>query len=918
MPVFFRSLRARVLLLIVIATFQWLTVMFYHLWQDRRDETARAMREAVELIHSVAAEQDQSITSTRTLLQMLAAMPEIRTGTAEVCSAHLLPIQRDTASYVNIGVTDAAGELLCAANARGPVNFRDRDWYGEIVKNPRFVVGRYVIGKISGQPILPAAYPIIGDDGTLRRIVWAYLDMAWLSRLQQHTGLPEGSTVNVLDYEGTVVARYPNDPQAIGKPHHLRWIVQAIQAAQQNGTGEAPGPDGAPRLLAFARLPSGGMYVSMSIPKETVLAQVNHTFAVNLGVLGVLSLAVFGAVWYLSECLLLRRIKALVSAAQRIARGDFSVRANFKKGVSELTELAEAFDAMAGSLQRMFEQSQRIMEVAPEAMLISDAAGKIVMVNNQTEQLFGYRREELLGQAIEMLVPERVRTQHAGHRDRYREAPILRAPGGRVGLSARRKDGTEFPVDISLGPLQTEHGMLVICAVRDMSERAQFESRILHQATHDILTGLPNRALFRELLTHAMSHAQRAEKLLAVLFLDLDGFKNINDALGHDCGDALLKEVATRLAGTLRKDDVVARQGGDEFTILLQGINVVQDIVPIAEKLLAVIAQPFLSCAQEMHVTASIGITVCPFDDDDAENLLRNADTAMYRAKETGKNGFRFYTAEMNAAMSERMDIETGLRHALAEGRFSLHYQPQIAIADGAVIGVEALLRWNHPQQGMIAPAKFIPIAEESGLIVPIGAWVLRSACRQAKLWQDLALPRFKVAVNLSARQFRQPDLVEMIAAILADTGLDPRSGALELEITESMMMRNVADSALTLKRLHAMGLLISIDDFGTGYSSLSYLKRFPIDTLKIDQSFVRDVCTDPDDASIAAAIVSLGHSLKLRVIAEGVETGEQLDYLRSIGCDEVQGYFFSRPVPPPALEEFLHQWLAQHARAEV
>jgi len=573
--------------------------------------------------------------------------------------------------------------------------------------------------------------------------------------------------------------------------------------------------------------------------------------------------------------------------------------------------LARAFDEMAASLQQSFEQAQRVMEVAPESFVVSDAQGCIVMVNAQTEKLFGYCRDELLGQPVEMLIPVRARESHARQRQTYLAAPAVRDMGVRRDLSARRKDGTEFPVDISLGPLQTDKGRLIISAVRDISERKEFESRILHQATHDALTDLPNRVMFREHVAHAMLHATRSEKLMAVLFLDLDGFKNINDTLGHEAGDELLRAVTGRLVGVLRQDDLIGRQGGDEFTILLQGFRIVQDIVYIVEKLLGAIAEPFVLGSNEMHVTASIGVTVFPFDDNEVESLLRNADTAMYQAKEAGKNCFRFYTAEMNAAMCERMEIENGLRHALEQGQFSLHYQPQTSIESGRVVGVEALLRWHHPELGMIPPAKFIPVAEESGMIVPIGEWVLRTACRQAKAWEAAGLPRLKVAVNLSARQFRQSNLLEMIGQVLQETGLDPQSGMLELELTESMVMRNVEESVVTLNSMHQMGLQLSIDDFGTGYSSLSYLKRFPINTLKIDQSFVRDITSDPEDAAIAVAIVDLAHSLKLNVVAEGVETREQLDFLSAISCNEAQGYYFSRPLAPDALEKFLREAMA-------
>ena len=437
--------------------------------------------------------------------------------------------------------------------------------------------------------------------------------------------------------------------------------------------------------------------------------------------------------------------------------------------------------------------------------------------------------------------------------------------------------------------------------------KGQYE-QILHQATHDDLTGLPNRILFHEMLAQAMARTQRTGKLLAVMFLDLDGFKNINDMLGHEYGDILLKQISQRLTAVLRKNDLVARQGGDEFIILVQDIAVVQSIVNIAETILAAVSETVIADNHEMHVTASIGITVFPFDDVEISHLLRYADIAMYHAKEAGKNNFQFYSEEMDALIRERMEIENGLRHALERNELVLHYQPQVDIGSGKIFAVEALLRWAHPEKGLIPPGKFIPVAEESNLIIAIGEWVLRAACKQNRAWQDAGLPHVRMAVNLSARQLRQPRLVAVVAEAMEDAGLALHSDNLELEVTESMIMKNIGETITTLNKLHEMGVSLSVDDFGTGHSSLTYLKRFPIHTLKIDKSFVDDIATDPDSAAIAATIIALGHSLKLNVIAEGVETAEQLAVLRKIKCDEMQGYYFSRPIPAEELERLLRE----------
>jgi diguanylate cyclase (GGDEF)-like protein len=440
----------------------------------------------------------------------------------------------------------------------------------------------------------------------------------------------------------------------------------------------------------------------------------------------------------------------------------------------------------------------------------------------------------------------------------------------------------------------------------DISGVMRFEAELEFQAKHDTLTGLANRNLLRERLSDAIADAGRNAMPLWVVFVDLDRFKFVNDTLGHEAGDALLKVLATRLQTVVREADTVARVGGDEFVLVLPehsedgaGLNVLQRIMDA-------LAQPLLIQDHEFFLTCSIGVATYPADGVNAESLIKHADIAMYRAKEMGRNAFQFYTEEMNARTLERLGIESELRHALERNEFTLHYQPQVCLSDGIIVGMEVLIRWNHPQLGQIAPARFISLAEEMGLIIPIGAWVIRTACAQTRAWQLAGLGELRVAVNLSARQFTQKALVQSIADVIAATGLEPR--LLELELTESMVMDAVEHAITILRNLKGLGVQISIDDFGTGYSSLSYLRRFPIDVLKIDQSFVNDLTVDADDAAIVRSIISLAHSLRLKVIAEGVETAEQLAYLRAHGCDQGQGYLFSRPLDAHAFEQLLRE----------
>ena len=447
------------------------------------------------------------------------------------------------------------------------------------------------------------------------------------------------------------------------------------------------------------------------------------------------------------------------------------------------------------------------------------------------------------------------------------------------------------------------HAAIAIQNARLFEQLQKSEERLSSLAYHDTLTGLPNRLLFQDRLERAVTHSHRHGKGLAVLFLDVDRFKVINDSLGHSVGDRLVREVAARLQDCVRESDTVARLGGDEFTVLLPSVGQAVDAAKVACKVLDAIRMPFELDGRELFLTCSLGISVYPDDGRDAETLVKNADAAMYRAKEQGRDRYLLYTPALNATALERLALESSLRKALPNDELLLHYQPIVDVATRGMHGVEALLRWHHPELGLVPPGDFIPLAEVTGLILSMGPWVLRTACAQARAWQGLR-PGLRMSVNLSAREFQEPALVGYVTDALADTGLPPH--LLQLEITESSAMQNAQAASQTLRELKALGVGLSIDDFGTGYSSLSYLRRFPIDTLKIDQSFIRDIGADPDDAAIASAIIALAHTLKLAVVAEGVETAEQLAFLARHGCDRAQGYLFSRPLPADRCESLL------------
>jgi diguanylate cyclase (GGDEF)-like protein len=443
-----------------------------------------------------------------------------------------------------------------------------------------------------------------------------------------------------------------------------------------------------------------------------------------------------------------------------------------------------------------------------------------------------------------------------------------------------------------------------VWSFRDLTNLYRNEATIRYQALHDLLTGLPNRALFNDRLEIALAQAARNQTQLAVMFLDLDRFKTVNDTLGHAAGDHLLKAVTQRLRHCLRESDTVSRWGGDEFTLLLPNIQSVADATAIAQRLLESFKANFVLEEHQLHISSSIGIAIYPRHGTDAETLIKHADVALYRAKDSGRNGYHVYTSALNSEASERLILESHLHRALEQQEFVVYYQPQINVVTEEITQMEALLRWQHPSMGLVPPGKFIPLAEETGLIIPIDEWVLRTACAQTRSWHEAGLSPIQIGVNLSACQFQQSQVVKTIEQVLRETGLAPHY--LELEITETMVMKNVQQAQMILSELHRMGVLIALDDFGMGYSSLNYLKKFPVRTLKIDKSFIRDLTTDPNDRAIVSAILAMGKVLNLRSVAEGVETEVQEYLLRSLDCEEMQGYLFSKPVPAEAATALL------------
>jgi diguanylate cyclase (GGDEF)-like protein/PAS domain S-box-containing protein len=603
-------------------------------------------------------------------------------------------------------------------------------------------------------------------------------------------------------------------------------------------------------------------------------------------------------------CLMLVTASRLSHTIRASLRAQFSneeLVASLKEEV-RIREAAEQAALQSTAVARENESRFEQLAAAANEGLVFHDAGAIVNANQAFARMVGMPAESLVGRSpLEFVAASQRKVLAAllaGERD------------GEAEITLRERNGRQLAVAVSVRNFDYNGRSLRLASVRDVSDKRAAEDRARYLAQHDGLTGLPNRSQLEENLKQALALAKRQQFRLGLLMLDLDRFKGINDTLGHGSGDELICAVAERLKHNLRTEDLIARPGSDEFLVMLPFVKDSQDLARAAAKLQRCFEDPFEIDGRALYVTLSIGIGTFPHDGETPDQLIVAAETAMYQAKKGGGNGFAFYAAEMSALAREHLTLETQLRQALDRGEFLLHYQPQIDLQTEKIVGVEALIRWNMPGQGMIAPLKFIPVAEMSGLIVPIGEWVMTEACRQAQAWQERGAQPVRVAINVSARQFKDPQLIHKIAQCLESTGLDPR--LLELELTESIVMEDPANSAQRLNQIRDLGVSISIDDFGTGYSSLSYLKQFPIDTLKIDRSFVRDVNIDPHNAAIVTAILAMARQLQIEVVAEGIETRDQQEFLASHGCEMGQGYYFSKPLPAAECDALLQVKPAQ------
>ena len=735
------------------------------------------------------------------------------------------------------------------------------------------------------------------------RMLVAELNLRELSEFVRHIGESQHLMAVLVDKQNHVVA-HPDARKSLQQDRLPRNRLIDVAGAGREATGEFR-VDGIDYVGTAMPIRGVGWVVLVMQPAAVAYAtQRTLLYALIAGILVSLLMAL-GAALLLARTMS-RRMQDFSGHMRAVASGDYHADIPHFR-ITEFNEMADSMRRMAASVlerESRLQLAASVFNAGSQGVMITGADERIISVNPALTAITGYAMDEVVGKTPALFRSGR-------HDSSFYRAMMAahEATGHWQGeIWNRRKNGEIYPEWLTITAVKDAAGVLThyIGSFLDVSESKDAEDHIEFLVSHDALTQLPNRTLLDDRIRQAIITSRRQQSRAAILLLELDRFKLINDTLGHDVGDRLLEAVAGGLTGILRETETVARLGGDEFIVLMPDIGSIDRVSLLAQRILAVVAEPRVIGGNELHVTPSLGISIFPDDGNDAPTLLRNAETAMYHAKSVGRNNFQFFTSSMNFVVQERMTIENDLRRALENDEFKLYYQPQVNCRTGAVSGMEALIRWQHPGRGLILPNSFISIAEETGLIVPIGEWVLYEACRQARQWHDLGQTGLRVGVNLSARQFQQPELFKQIAGALKDSGLP--SSSLELEITESMLMEDPDQAAVLLRTLAGLGIRLAIDDFGTGYSSLAYLKRFPLHRLKIDRSFVRDITSDPNDAAIVSAVVGLAASLNMDVIAEGVESVDQLRYLERHGCVEIQGYFFSRPQPASHFTSFRYE----------
>jgi diguanylate cyclase (GGDEF)-like protein/PAS domain S-box-containing protein len=794
---------------------------------------------------------------------------------------------------------------------RSSGEFRELSYFKEIMATGEGAIGTPGIGRVTKIPVIGMGVPVKNRNSEIVAILVGYTNLsdAMLFGQVEHMTIGRAGYVAIDDSKNRLIVA-SSDPKRI---HRLEPIpapgVNLLLdrfIAGYEGSGVTINSRQLKVLSSAKRIPTSNWIVQIVIPTNEAFAPVSNmkliTFSSNLFIIILMAL--------LTRLIVRRAFRPIdhaITALEGIADHSTPIPPTDFNASNEVGALLTSLNKLVTG-RNVSEQATRKMAMvfsnSNEAILITDAENKIVAVNPAFTNLTGYAEEDVIGQNPKLLSAGKTPIKL------YQEMwSAIETTGHWQGeLWDRRKTGEPYPKWLSISAVRDTAGDVehYIGSFIDISERKASEERIRHLAYHDALTGLPNRFSLREKLGQAITFSRRSQQQLALMLIDLDHFKIVNDTLGHPIGDQLLVMVAERISAAVRDSDIVARLGGDEFVVVLTALTTTADVGGVAEKIVRDVSRPYSIDGQELVTGPSIGICIFPDNGTEIEDLLRDADMAMYHAKSQGRGNYQFFAEDMNLRIHERQALEKDLRAALKEDQFELHYQPQLDLRTGQLCGVEALVRWRHPIRGMVPPMDFIPLAEEVGLIGPLGEWIMSKACWQLAQWRMKGLTHIRMSVNLSSRQFKDSRLAERIYSTMHAVDLPPEM--LDLEITESMSMEAPADAIALMRRLTAQGLSLSIDDFGTGYSSLAYLKLFPISTLKIDRSFVKDIETDKNDADICDVIVQLAHKLGLDVLAEGVETPDQLKFLFSIGCEKVQGYLISKPLPAAEAEAFIRR----------
>ena len=785
-----------------------------------------------------------------------------------------------------VTIANAEGDVVASTRAADATNVAAQDIFRRQRATDSLTIGEPVFSTRAKEWKLQFSRRLADAEGAFAGIVAVSVPAAYFVSGYETAKLGERGVLGLLGSDGVFRVRRSGDTLFHAEKVDYAALVPPVE--REPGLFEAPW-DGIQRYSTFRELFEFPVAVVVGISEAEQLAAVNarvESYLLKAGAATLFLIVLLTSIGRVSWRITQERLRS-----NRALEAEIVIRRH--------TEAA-------------LNLRNRAIESSVNAVLIVDLAREgypIDYVNPAFERITGYKASEAMGRGIEFLL--------GNERDQPGmleiQAAIRERREGYAVLRSYRKDGTLFWNDFHVAPVRSigDQPTHFVGVMNDVTAAKTYEAQLAHQANYDPLTGLANRNLLQDRLQHAIANARRAGGTLVTVFLDVDNFKLVNDSLGHTLGDEMLRNIGSRLKGCVRESDTVARLGGDEFVLLL--INATQErgslepyVTALLHKVLTRVAQPMALAERELRPTCSLGVSVFPEDGEDADTLLKNADAAMYRAKELGRNRFQFFTVDVHERIRRRIELESSLRLALQRDEFELHYQPQVAIASGGIVGVEALLRWRHPERGLVPPGEFIDFAEETGLIIPIGDWVLRHACLQNKAWQDEGLPAIPIAVNMSARQCEQSDIDVSVRRALGASGLDPRY--LELEITESISMANPEQSVPLMMRLKETGVALSIDDFGTGFSNLSYLRRFPVDRLKIDLSFVREITSDAGSLAISEAIITMSHSLNLHVVAEGVETAEQLALLGEKDCDLIQGFFFSPPVTADAFARLLRE----------